>query len=104
MGRINVNVNGREFDITCGEGEEDRVAELAQYVNGRVTEILEKVGQVGESRVLLMAALVVADELADAYQRIDELEGNSEGRNQARNALEGLASRIESIADRLETA
>ena len=100
MGQITVKVNGREFDITCGDGEEDRVVELAQYVNGRVNEILDKVGQVGEARVLLMAALVVADELADAYQRIDELEGRTPGED----GLDGLAHRIDDIAARLESA
>jgi len=66
MGQVAVNLNGRSFRFNCGEGEEARLKELAAYVNSRVEDLTREFGNVGEQRLLLMAALYIADELWDA--------------------------------------
>ena len=66
MGQVTVPVNGRSFTITCDDGQEPRIRRLAQYVDAKVAEFVARVGQVGEARLLLLAALVIADELVDA--------------------------------------
>jgi len=66
MGQVAVNLNGRCFRFNCGEGEEARLKELAVYVKARVEDLTREFGNVGEERLLLMAALYIADELWDA--------------------------------------
>ena len=66
MGQVGINLNGRSFRFDCGEGEEARFKELAAYVKGRVEDLTREFGSVGEERLLLMAALYIADELLDA--------------------------------------
>ena len=82
MGQVTVPVNGRSFTITCDDGEEPRIRRLAQYVDAKVAEFVARVGQVGEARLLLLAALVIADELSDANDalkanRRSNLDGNA---------------------------
>lgn len=100
MGQVNVRVNGRDYQMACEDGEEEHLVHLAEYINRHVNDLVETVGQVGEARLLLMAALVVADELADAYRKIDAQNGASE---QSELPIDALASRLEGIAARLES-
>ncbi|HRK96538.1 MAG TPA: cell division protein ZapA [Rhodospirillales bacterium] len=119
MGLVSVSLNGRPYDIACDDGQEGHVAYLADVLNSRVTALAETVGQVGESRLLLLAGLLVADELVEARNKLDQLtrsglaEGASDsavvtasGLTEAELAemINGLAQRIEEIAERLKSA
>lgn len=66
MGQVAINLNGRSFRFNCGDGEEARLQELAAYVKTRVEDLTREFGNVGEQRLLLMAALYITDELWDA--------------------------------------
>ena len=78
MGQVVVKVNGREFPLTCADGQESRIRRLAQYVDAKVGEFTKTVGQVGEARLILLAALVIADELSDANEALRQ-ERNRQG-------------------------
>ena len=64
-------VNGRAYTIACDEGEEDHLRGLAAHVDVKAREVLSSVGQVGDARLLLMAALLIADERHDAIANQD---------------------------------
>jgi cell division protein ZapA len=66
MGQVAIAVNGRSYRFDCGDGEEARLQELADYVKSRMEALSSEHGNVGEERLLLMAALTIADELWDA--------------------------------------
>jgi cell division protein ZapA len=66
MGQVAINLNGRSFRFNCGDGEEARLQELAAYIKSRVEDLTREFGNVGEQRLLLMAALYITDELWDA--------------------------------------
>src|SRR5215472_4076335 len=70
LGQVNLTVNGRPFVVTCDDGQEGRIRRLGQYVDAKVAEFVGSLGQVGEARLLLLAALVIADELADANEAL----------------------------------
>src|ERR1700740_48895 len=109
MAQVSVPVNGRSYAITCDDGQETRIRRLGQYVDAKVAEFVGSIGQVGEARLLLLAPLVIADELADANEaprlersgaRVAEVattEATASGIN-------GIAQRVEAIAARLETS
>jgi cell division protein ZapA len=65
MGQVRLSLNGRSYSLVCGDGEEERVRALAEHVQDRVEGIVSEFGQTGEARLLLMAALLIADELYD---------------------------------------
>ena len=107
LGQVNLTVNGRPFVVTCDDGQEGRIRRLGQYVDAKVAEFVGSVGQVGEARLLLLAALVIADELADANEALQQPERGSAraaAADAAASGIIGIAQRVEAIAARLETS
>src|SRR5437016_13877324 len=72
MGQVVVKVNGRDFALSCADGQEPRTRLLAQYVDAKIGEFSKTLGQVGEARLILLAALVIADELSDANEALQQ--------------------------------
>ena len=130
MGQVVVKVNGRDFALSCPDGQEPRIRRLAQYVDAKISEFTRTVGQVGEARLVLLAALVIADELSDANDALqqernrtrgasgpgggpaggpadgsgDETPGATDGAiDAAASGIRRVAQRIEAIAARIET-
>lgn len=102
MAQVAVTINGRAYPVACNDGEEQRIVELARYVDGKVRTFARDLGQIGEARLLLLAALVLADELADA-QSGTHANGPVDLTGELAAQVETLAQRIETIASRLET-
>jgi cell division protein ZapA len=63
MAEISIEVAGRAFRLACPDGDEPRARELAEYVKEKVEALAKAHGQVGADRLLLMAAMMTADEL-----------------------------------------
>jgi len=116
MPLVNVLVNGRAYTVACDKGEEDHVRDLGQFLDGRVRQLSESVGQVGDARLLLMAGLVVCDELTEALAKLEEREQEIAALkaahdadaeileiqdSRAADALEEAALRMQAIAARL---
>lgn len=78
MSKVAVTLNGRVYTIGCEEGQEAYLRELAGYLDGKVTVMAEQVGQIGDLRLVVMASLIVVDELRDAERRIETLEAQLE--------------------------
>lgn len=119
MPLVNVTVNDRPYTIACDEGEEDHLRDLAAHVDTKVRELTETVGQAGEQRLLLMAALVIADSqfesLALLGNRAQEIAALTESKEKlarrvaeleecATVALDSAAKRLDDIAVRVGRA
>ena len=106
MAQINVEVNGKPNAVGCEDGQESHLQELATLFDHQVRQVSQDMGQLGDTRLFLMGALMLADELSDAKARLDALQAEVtrlqadrarfEGR--AVGALEAAASRIEKLA------
>ena len=98
MAQVDVSVNGQSYRIACEDGQEDRLVDLAAMV--------DEIGQVGSNRLLVMAALIIADELVDLKNEAgssQELEDNTNQQDTVL-ALQEITKRIENIADQVEQA
>ena len=111
MGQVVVTVNGRAFPLNCADGEEPRIRRLASYVDGKIGDFVKSHGQIGEARLILLAALVIADELSDTNDLVQterssrtRLNGAAEDTTDVAAGIRGLAQRIESIAAQLESS
>ena len=106
MAQVSVTINGRIYQIACDDGQEANLTRLADYVDKRVGELVAAVGQVGDDRLLVMASLLVADELSDAATRLDGMDDSDRLRDEEAliSNIDTLAERIENIAQRLEQA
>jgi cell division protein ZapA len=99
MAQVTITLNGREYTIGCGDGEQARIRDLARGVDARIKEFGPQVGQSGEARVLVMLLLTMADELAEAVDH----GGNGQDPGAVAAGIKTLARRIETVADRLES-
>ncbi|HET6469105.1 MAG TPA: cell division protein ZapA [Geminicoccaceae bacterium] len=109
MPTIDLVVNGRHHQVSCGEGQEGRLKRLGSYVDGRVGELARQHGQVGDGRLLLLTSLLIADELSDAYDEIKRLKGAAgdvqrQDEREAVDAMSRVAERLEQLAAALERA
>jgi cell division protein ZapA len=66
MGQALLNITGRTYRISCRDGDEDRIARLGNEIANRAERITASLGSVPEGQLLVMTALMLADELADA--------------------------------------
>jgi cell division protein ZapA len=105
MPQVTVTINGRNYPIACKDGEEERIGELARYVDDKMRNFAQELGNIGETRLLLLTALVLADELADAQAATGRARaGNGAADGKLAAGIDSLASRLEAIAAKLETS
>jgi cell division protein ZapA len=79
MSHINVTINGRQYRVACEEGQEGRLLEIAESLESRIGTLRGKFGEIGDARLVVMAALTVCDELLDVTARIRGLEEELDG-------------------------
>ena len=113
MPLVNVLINTRAYTVACDDGEEERLRDVSQILDKRVRELASSVGQVGDTRLLVMAGLVICDELSETLARLDEIEkkfaalkekrgGDSEeSENALAEMIENASERLEAIAARI---
>jgi cell division protein ZapA len=116
MTEVSVTINGRQFRMACEDGQEGHLMNLARELDTRIDALRTKFGEIGDTRLTVMAAITVADELAEAGQRIRRLEEEiaalqsaqvtTSDRNKAAqaaiaSALGVAAERVENITKRL---
>ncbi|MDP6175030.1 MAG: cell division protein ZapA [Rhodospirillales bacterium] len=105
MAQVTITINERKYDVACDDGQEAHVTRLARYIDKRVEELVVSVGQVGDARLMVMASLLIADELSEVYTELEEIRNsrNATGEDGIEAPkLEHLALRIETIAEQLE--
>jgi cell division protein ZapA len=100
MGQVVVKVNGRSYRFDCGDGEEARLNELADFVRARIEALTQQYGHVGAERLMLMAALLITDELFDARAALAEksdasMEAGAQANGQSADKREQDAIRSE---------
>jgi cell division protein ZapA len=72
MAQVAVTLNGRTYRFVCGDGEEDRITALANYVGNKLEALGQDHTRVGDDRLLVMAALHITDELFEAQAKLGD--------------------------------
>jgi cell division protein ZapA len=110
MPQISVTINDRVYRMACEDGQEDHLMGLARDVDRRVIGLRGKFGEIGDARLVVMAAITIADELADSGQRIARfeqdiaalLQANDAAAKRAQDAEAAMASAVSAAAERIE--
>jgi cell division protein ZapA len=109
MATVTIALNGRNYDLAVGEGEEPRVQELANEIRRRMEALTRNTGSLSEGMVFVMTALMLADELDQKKREANRLK--DEGREASlkrevalADTIEALAARVETLAARVEAA
>ncbi|WP_339931449.1 cell division protein ZapA [uncultured Brevundimonas sp.] len=103
MATVTVEINGRPYAVGCADGQEDRVRILGKQFDTSVRQVAGDVGHVGDVRLFLMAALMLADELHEARLALQNGTGAATpapaapGGDGVAEALNAVAARIEKI-------
>jgi cell division protein ZapA len=110
MSQVTVNINGRQFRMACEDGQESHLLRLAQDLDQRIERLRVNFGEIGDTRLTVMAALTVADELAEANNKLRRLDEELKALQDARTASAertvatqaAVAAALNSAAERIE--
>ena len=116
MGQVNLSVNGKIYRMACEDGEEARLSRLAEDLDASIATLRTRFGEIGDTRLTVMAALTLADQLSETKEKLQRLEPElatlrnasvaSADHSQATQtavvaALNAAAERIETLTKRL---
>ncbi len=103
MGRVTIEVNGKPYVIGCEDGREAHLTSLAARVDEKVRQIAPDAGAPGEARLILMAALMIADDLHGAEEGVAAADARAGDLQWALERLESkVAAALDAVADRIE--
>ena len=74
MAQVTVTISGHVYRVACGENEEAHLQSLARQIDEKIETLKRNFGEIGDQRLTIMAAITLADELAETHRRIAELE------------------------------
>lgn len=99
MSQVEITINGRQYRVACEDGQESHLTNLANYFDGKMTSLIDEVGQIGDTSLMVMAGLLIADELSDANQELADVRGVADSDYVGK--ITALAEQIENLADSL---
>lgn len=112
MSYVSVTINGRQYRMACEDGQEGHLMRLARDLDQRIDQLRAAFGEIGDMRLVVMAALTVADELVEINQRMrrveEELAGLQDARviaaDRAQATQAAIVAALNSAAERIERA
>ena len=110
MTHVTVTIHGKQYRMACEEGQEAQLTTLAKDLDQRVEQLKKNFGAIGDMRLIVIAALTVGDELAEAVKRIRRLEEELTALQDARVASSeraqqtqvAIATALNSASERIE--
>jgi cell division protein ZapA len=100
MSQVSVTIDGTKYRLACNEGEEAQLESLAGMIDDKIGEMRASFGEIGDKRLVIMAALSVADSLTEARDAAAAERKRSE---EAEQHAQSLASRLDALGSRLES-
>jgi cell division protein ZapA len=110
MPQVNVTINGRQFRMACEDGEESHLLRLAEDLDQRISRLRSRFGEIGDTRLTVMAALTLADELTETKERLAQMEpelaklqdSNVASAERALATQTAIAAALNAAAERIE--
>lgn len=110
MAQVQVNIDGKLYRMACDDGQEEHLRALADKLNGKVSDMKVAFGEIGDMRLTVMAAITLADELAEANERLAHMESEIARLSAVHQTVEvsqssreaELARAVASLAERIE--
>jgi cell division protein ZapA len=110
MPQVSVTINGRQFRMACEDGEESHLLHLAEDLDQRISRLRDRFGEIGDTRLTVMAALTLADELSETKERLAQIEpelaklreANVASAERALATQTAIAAALNAAAERIE--
>jgi cell division protein ZapA len=111
MPQVSVTINGRQFRMACEDGEEPHLMRLAEDLDQRISRLRTRFGEIGDTRLTVMAALTLADELSETKDKLQRLEPELSALQDAsvvsadhsQTTQAAVAAALNAAAERIET-
>ena len=111
MPQVSVTINGRQFRMACEEGEEAHLVQLAEDLDQRISRLRTRFGEIGDTRLTVMAALTLADELSETKEKLAQIEpelaalqeASVVSADRANNTQSAVAAALNAAAERIES-
>tara|TARA_B100001741_G_scaffold145939_1_gene120315 strand:+ start:329 stop:763 length:435 start_codon:yes stop_codon:yes gene_type:complete len=78
MANVNIKFNGKDFLLSCEDGQEEHLEELSNHLSERFNQLKSKLGNLGENKLLLITSITLIDEYFETKKKIDEKKGEIE--------------------------
>jgi len=72
MANVNIKFNGKEFLLSCEDGQEEHLEELSSHLNIKFDKLKSELGSIGESKLLLITSIKVIDEYFETKKKVEE--------------------------------
>ena len=72
MANVNINFNGKEFLLSCDDGQEEHLGELSEHLNKKFAHLKSELGNIGENKLLLITSIKIMDEYFETNKKIEE--------------------------------
>jgi cell division protein ZapA len=72
MANVNIKFNGKEFLLSCDDGQEEHLEELLIHINKKFNDLKDNLGNIGENKLLLITAVKIMDEYFETKKKVDQ--------------------------------
>ena len=91
MANVNIKFNNKDYLLSCEDGQEENLKELANYLDSKYSELKKNLGNIGESKLLLITAIKMADDYFDLTKKVDSKKTDFEQLSSKFKELRSLA-------------
>tara|TARA_B110000438_G_scaffold259890_1_gene269607 strand:+ start:623 stop:1075 length:453 start_codon:yes stop_codon:yes gene_type:complete len=91
MANVNIKFNNNDYLLSCDDGQEDSLKELAGHLDSKYKELKKNLGNIGENKLLLITAIKIVDDYFDLFKKVDSKKGDFEKLSLKFNELKSLA-------------
>ena len=71
MANVNIKFNGKEFLLSCDDGQEEHLEELSNLLSKKFEELKSSLGNIGENKLLLITSIKIIDEYFETMKKVD---------------------------------
>ena len=72
MANVNIKFNNKDYLLSCDDGQEESLKKLTKFLDGKYSELKDKLGDIGENKLLLITAIQLIDEYFDLKQKVTQ--------------------------------
>jgi len=104
VARVEVKIHGKHYVVSCPDGKEAQIGRLAKYIDECTQEIDSGRGQMPETQLLVLASLMIADEMAELYNELEDMRRAGRESEATSAEIDAVAERIDALTARLKQA
>ena len=91
MANVNVKFNNKDYLLSCEDGQEENLVELANHLNSKYTELNQNLGNIGENKLLLITAIKIVDDYFDLFKKVKSTKNDFQDLSKKFKELRSLA-------------